>query len=107
MMLAIGSFVSLRSHGLRRSLMGAVPQSTWSERSCDMLLRKGFTGSLAVLLFLFCSPLLYSQSIRGNMTGTVFDPGHSLIPGANVTVVHVATGAQRRAATDGRGEFVS
>ena len=49
--------------------------------------------------------LLHAQIITGSIVGTVVDPAHSVIPGATVTLVNVATGEQRTAKTNETGRF--
>jgi hypothetical protein len=57
---------------------------------------------LAVILFPFA---LFGQSNRGAITGTVSDPGGALIPGAQVLLTNVETGAKSDTVTTGTGNY--
>src|SRR5881628_3117566 len=59
---------------------------------------------LAVLLL--SSTSLAAQSITGSIVGTVKDASGLAVAGAEVTLVHAATGAGRQAPSDDRGQFV-
>jgi hypothetical protein len=47
-----------------------------------------------------------AQSIAGSITGSVRDSSNSAIMGAHVTLVEVATNAERRATSSNQGDFV-
>jgi len=49
---------------------------------------------------------LAAQTITGTIVGTVKDPGGLAVAAAPVTLTHAATGAQRQAHTNERGDFV-
>jgi outer membrane receptor protein involved in Fe transport len=57
-------------------------------------------------LILPLAATLAGQSITGSIVGSVRDPAGLAVAGAPVTLTHAATGAQRRAATNERGDFV-
>ncbi|MBL8229170.1 MAG: carboxypeptidase regulatory-like domain-containing protein [Bryobacterales bacterium] len=63
-----------------------------------------FTGRFAALL-LFVLPLV-SQTITSTITGSVSDSSGLPVAGATVTLIHPATGYERRAATSETGAFV-
>jgi hypothetical protein len=48
---------------------------------------------------------LFAQSDRGTITGTVSDSSGSLIPGATVTAINPATGAELRVQTTDTGNY--
>src|SRR6266436_3555832 len=48
---------------------------------------------------------LHAQSIFGTITGTVQDPSGAVVPGANVPLKDTASGAVRRAVTNGDGYY--
>ncbi len=63
--------------------------------------------SVRCILFLVLLPmLLFAQSDRGTITGTVTDPGGAVVPGAQVTATHLGTNVQYKATTTESGEFV-
>src|SRR5207249_2992459 len=62
------------------------------------------TCALAVLLVLHATTIA-AQSISGSMFGSVLDSSGSAVQGAQLKLVHSATGAERAALTDARGEF--
>ncbi len=59
---------------------------------------------LPVLLVLISLPSP-AQIMTGSIVGSVLDPSGLAVPGAEVTLVQVSTGRQRRAETSERGEF--
>ncbi len=52
------------------------------------------------------SSLAFGQSISGSIVGSVVDSTDAAVTGAEVTLVHRATGAQRKTQTDAQGDFV-
>ncbi|HEV8591558.1 MAG TPA: carboxypeptidase-like regulatory domain-containing protein, partial [Pyrinomonadaceae bacterium] len=46
-----------------------------------------------------------AQTITGTISGTVTDPNGGVIPGANVTLTYLQTGATRNAVTNEEGRF--
>jgi len=52
------------------------------------------------------SSAAFAQVQAGRMVGTIYDPQHSAIPGATVTVTDVATNVAKRVIADNAGEFV-
>src|SRR5688572_29987094 len=60
----------------------------------------------AALVVLSGSSLLFAQTDRATLTGTVTDQSGALIPGATVTAIHTATNATRNVQTNATGEFV-
>jgi len=62
----------------------------------------------AVLGFLFSFLLsfpLFAQSPNANIVGRVLDQSGAVIPGAQITVRHVATGESREVVSDEKGEY--
>ena len=62
----------------------------------------------AVLGFLFSFLLsfsLFAQSPNANIVGRVLDQSGAVIPGAQITVRHVATGEFREVVSDEKGEY--
>jgi hypothetical protein len=61
------------------------------------------------LVLVFCmmtaSPA-WSQAATAAVTGTVSDPTGAVIPGAEVTATHTATGVTRTASTDASGKYL-
>src|SRR5262245_28955384 len=68
-------------------------------------------GMLARLVFLvtFSSVIIttsaFAQLQSGRIVGTVYDPQHAGIPGANVTVENLATNVTRTVVTDAAGNY--
>ena len=60
---------------------------------------------LAVLAALPVPLLAQAQSAGGAIEGTVTDESGAVLPGATVTVRHLATGVSRETTTDGVGIF--
>ncbi len=58
----------------------------------------------SLLLALFSS-MLFGQSDRGTITGTVSDPGGAMIPGARVTATALDTNTQYKGTTTAAGEY--
>jgi Carboxypeptidase regulatory-like domain len=63
-----------------------------------------------MFLFLITAILMvlpaYAQSVTGAMVGTVQDRGGSAIAGADITLLHIATGRQRHTVSEANGDFV-
>ncbi len=59
---------------------------------------------LFLLIFSLSAPL-YAQTIDTAIVGTVSDNSGAVIPGANVVVLSVATGIEKKAVTAGTGEY--
>jgi len=51
-------------------------------------------------------PACLAQTITGTITGTVKDPSNLPVAGAEVRLTHQATGVERRASSNERGDFV-
>jgi Carboxypeptidase regulatory-like domain len=60
--------------------------------------------SLAVLCLLTAGGAS-AQIITGSMSGTVLDTSNQVVPGADVTIVHESSGAQRQTVTNEAGDF--
>src|SRR5437763_3247818 len=60
--------------------------------------------SLSIILFLFAT-LLFAQTERANLTGTVSDPSGAPIAGAAVKVIHLATNTTTTVRTTGVGDY--
>ena len=65
----------------------------------------GFRVMKSLWMCLVAVPL-YGQLITGSITGHVEDPGGLSVQGAAVSLTKVATGLERSAPTDERGDFV-
>jgi len=88
--------------GLSRSLRKS--RSTNDSSSWHRRRLRGFVrAALAILAF---ATGAYAQSVTGTITGTVKDSSDSAVIGATVTLTQVATGSERQASTDIRGDFV-
>ena len=61
-----------------------------------------FYGVLCVLCVVSA---IFAQSDRGIITGTVSDASGAVVPGAQVTVTHVATNTSRKTTTTTSGDF--
>jgi len=61
--------------------------------------------SLLALLVLVCGVGVGQTLEKGAVSGTVFDPSGAVIPGADVTVIHASTGAERTLISDAAGRF--
>jgi hypothetical protein len=59
-----------------------------------LLLAAGLTG------------VVFGQGLTGSITGTILDPSGSAVPGAEVTLVNVATSQTRQTTTQTNGDFV-
>jgi hypothetical protein len=59
---------------------------------------------LFLLIFSLSAPL-YAQTIDTAIVGTVSDNSGAVIPGANVVVLSVGTGIEKKAVTAGTGEY--
>ena len=69
---------------------------------------RGIIARLA-LLIVFGSAIgapAFAQLQSGRIVGTVYDPQHAGIPGANVTVANLATNIARTVVTDSEGNYV-
>ncbi|MBI1762294.1 MAG: TonB-dependent receptor [Acidobacteria bacterium] len=66
---------------------------------------KAATFWLAAILVLVVSQTITGQTIRGAIEGSALDPTGAVIPGANVTLQNVATGAAIKGTTNERGAF--
>ena len=61
--------------------------------------------TLISLVLLLCTGLLWAQSDRGSITGTVKDATGAVIPNARVTATNVDTGVQTTATSNGLGLY--
>jgi hypothetical protein len=60
---------------------------------------------LAVFLSLFLSTILFAQTERGSIRGTVLDSTGAVVPDATVTAVNVGTGVRNTATTTDAGNY--
>jgi hypothetical protein len=63
------------------------------------------TFALAAFSVAPIAPPLLAQVEAGQIAGTVTDPSGAVVPGANITVINVATGAQRQATSSASGAW--
>lgn len=73
-------------------------------------MRKALSGkkvltTLAVLMALLCSSILYAQSDAGSMVGFVRDPAGAIVVGAKVTVTNEGTNEDHPVVTDAQGHY--
>ena len=59
------------------------------------------------LLLVAFSSLLFAQSERGTISGTVSDSSGAVIPGAKVTVTNLSTNTSITTATSGAGDYTA
>jgi hypothetical protein len=66
-----------------------------------------FVGIVSVMsmLGLLGSIPLYAQVVGGTLSGTVFDTSKAVIPGAELSIMNVATGVTTTATTNGEGIY--
>jgi len=60
---------------------------------------------LQATLLLVCSCVLFAQSDRGNITGTISDPADAVVPNASVVATNSETGAQFRTVSTTTGNY--
>ena len=73
----------------------------------DSLNLAGVVMKKAVLvLLLFSVPRLCAQIVTGSIAGRIEDQGGGAVPDAAITLIRLATGLEREAASNGAGEFV-
>jgi len=60
---------------------------------------------LAVLLASAFPASAAAQTATGTLSGTIHDTSGAVMPGVNVTIRNVATGASRAVVTDGEGRY--
>ncbi len=65
----------------------------------------GTSIRLRILLTIFCASLAFAQTTSTEVLGTVEDASGAVIPNAKVTLLRVATGERRQAATDTSGNY--
>ncbi|HZP01772.1 MAG TPA: TonB-dependent receptor [Terriglobia bacterium] len=63
------------------------------------------SACLWAVLFLVGSGLVWGQTDRGTITGSVTDPSGAVIVGATVTATNVATGVSTRTTTSSAGDY--
>jgi hypothetical protein len=63
-------------------------------------------GLISFLVLLFAPPLVYAQTGAGNIQGTAKDPTGAVVPGADVTVLHLQTSRQHETITNDTGFFI-
>src|SRR5438128_362196 len=83
---------------LRRSLFGIE-----FERYFEVPAMKSIV--LAFLLMCSLTMTALGQVTTGSLSGTVSDPSGAIVPGATVTLVNNATGAERSAISNSTGTF--
>ena len=49
--------------------------------------------------------LASAQEFRATVQGTIFDPNHAVVPGAELTLRNVATAVERKTVSDGEGHY--
>ena len=60
---------------------------------------------LALSVFLISAPVAVAQTAAGEVGGTVADPTGAVVPGANLTIVNVATGVETSMQTNETGIY--
>src|SRR5690349_24081771 len=60
---------------------------------------------LQATLLLVCSGVLFAQSDRGNITGTISDPADAVVTNASVVATNSETGAQFRTVSTTTGNY--
>ena len=65
----------------------------------------GFTLFVSISVIIIAVFSAEAQTITGTISGTVTDPNGGVIPGANVTLTYLQTGATRNAVTNEEGRF--
>ena len=60
---------------------------------------------LALSAFLISAPVAVAQTATGEVGGTVTDPTGAVVPGANLTILNVATGVETSMQTNETGIY--
>src|SRR5262245_16338692 len=55
----------------------------------------------------FCAVIVFAQTNRGGISGTVFDKNGGVIPGATVTITNVGTNQSQKLTTSGEGVYAA
>src|SRR6185312_15737865 len=63
------------------------------------------TGLVILTMLGIASVSGYCQSITGTILGTVADPSHAVVMGANVVITNVAQGWEQKSTTDNLGNY--
>src|SRR5262245_7833789 len=63
------------------------------------------TFLITVLIVICMETAIAAQLTTGSILGTVKDQSEAVLPGVNIKVTHVETGAVRTMATGSRGEY--
>jgi hypothetical protein len=63
------------------------------------------TGFVMLMMLGIASVSGYCQSITGTILGTVADPSHAVVMGANVVITNVAQGWEQKGTTDNLGNY--
>jgi hypothetical protein len=66
----------------------------------------GFKLLVSISVIIIAAFSAEAQTITGTISGTVTDPNGGVIPGANVTLTYLQTGATRNAVTNEEGRFM-
>src|SRR6476661_8390663 len=61
--------------------------------------------TLTLSIAFFCAALLYAQSDRGTITGTVSDPANAMVPNAPVVAKNMESGGVYQTVTTATGNF--
>jgi len=64
----------------------------------------GLVG-MAFLAILLCQAPILSQSITGDILGTIRDTSSAVVPGAEITLTAVETGTVLKTVSDGAGNY--
>lgn len=67
--------------------------------------KKVFCMSLGLMLFLSANVLVFGQTLRGRIDGTVKDPQGQVVPNASITVTNIGTGEKLNATSTNEGAF--
>src|SRR5262245_16412866 len=55
----------------------------------------------------FCAVIVFAQTNRGGISGTVFDKNGGVIPGATVTITNIGTNQSQKLTTSGEGAYAA
>ena len=72
----------------------------------ELMLKRLAPRSALAIVVLLCSALAANaQSTTGSLSGVIKDPSGGVLPGADIVVVHAATGLERHQVSDATGFY--